>query len=69
MGKKRKRTRAQIEANGRRTGRRPKPPALKQSEIIGVCVTSAERKRLEVEARKRSVSLSALLMQPWRKGE
>ena len=69
MGKtKRKRTRAQIEADAHRTGRPPKDPAHRLSDMIGVRVSPAERTRLETEARRRGISLSALLMKPWRKG-
>ena len=48
-------------------GRPPKPPALKQSEMISVHVTPAERRRMEAEAARRGISLSALLASPWRK--
>ena len=64
-----KRTKAQVEADARRTGRPPKPREEKQSEIIGVCMTPGERKRLKAEAKRLGVSLSALLMRPWRKGD
>ncbi len=66
---KAKRTRAQIKADARRTGRPPKPRGKKQSEMIGVYVTPVERKRLDAEAKRLGVSLSALLMRPWRKGD
>ena len=36
------------------------------SAFVGVKMTQAERKRLEAEARKLGISLSALLMRPWR---
>ena len=58
MGKKRKH---------QRMGRPPKPPHLKQSEMISVHVTPSERRRLEGEAARLGVTLSALLMRPWRK--
>jgi predicted HicB family RNase H-like nuclease len=67
--KKRKRSKAQIAADARRTGRPPKRPADRHSEIIGIRTTPCERKRLEAEAKRRGVSLSALLMSPWREGE
>ena len=66
---KAKRTKAQKEADAMRTGRPPKPRAEKQSEIIGVCVTPGESKKLKAEAKRLGVSLSALLMEPWRKGD
>jgi hypothetical protein len=69
MGKKRKRTKAQIEADVRRTGRPPKPPGEKQGHKITIYVTETERAQLETEAKKRGVSLSTLLMSPWRKRE
>ena len=47
-------------------GRPPKPPGEKQSACIMVRVTPAERKELEAEAKRRGVSLSALLMEAWK---
>ena len=67
--RRKKRTKAQIEADARRTGRPPKQPASRQSEMLSVYVTMAERRRLEAEAKRRGVSLSSLLMSPWRKGD
>lgn len=52
---------------GSRMGRPPKPPGLKQSQMISVHVTPAERERMEAEATRRGISLSALLASPWRK--
>ena len=70
MGKqKRKRTTAEKLADRRRTGRPPKAKAEKQSEPLMVRVTPAERKRLEKLAKKEGVSLSALIMRPWRDQE
>jgi predicted HicB family RNase H-like nuclease len=64
---KRKRTKAQIEADARRTGRPPKAPGEKHSRQVNVRMTPGEWKRLSVEAERLGVSLSALLMRPYRK--
>lgn len=70
MKKKRhKRTRAQIEADAHRPGRPPKRPAEKRGRQVNVRMTPGEWKRLSAEARRLGVSMSALLMRPWRKGE
>jgi predicted HicB family RNase H-like nuclease len=50
----------------RKMGRPPKPKAEKQGECIMVRVTKAERAHLEAQAKKAGLSLSSLLMQPWR---
>ena len=50
-------------------GRPPKPPAEKYSEQVNVRMKRAERARLDAEAKRLGVSLSELLMRPWRKGE
>ena len=47
-------------------GRPPKPPAELYSAQANVKMTQAERALLDAEARKRGLSLSALLMSPWR---
>ena len=49
-----------------RMGRPPKPPAEKFSEKVTIKMTRAERTWLEAKARKEGLSLSALLMGPWR---
>ena len=67
--KKRKRTRSEKLADQRRTGRPPKARADKQSEQIMVRVTPAERAQLEKLANDEGVSLSALIMHPWRDKE
>ncbi|MCK4670762.1 MAG: hypothetical protein KAT43_06175 [Nanoarchaeota archaeon] len=51
----------------KRMGRPFKPPEEKYSEQVNVRMTKAERKRLDAEAKRRGVSLSGLLMLPWRK--
>ena len=50
-------------------GRPPKPAGEKLGERVVVNMTKAERKRIGAEARKRGMSLSALLMFPWRRTE
>ena len=62
-----KRTKAQIEADKLRTGRRPKTKAEKMSKHILVSMTPAEWKRVKAEAKKQGLSVSALLMKPYRK--
>jgi len=64
---KRKRTPAQIAADAKRTGRPRKAKAKKYSRHIMVNVTAAEFRELEAAARKAKLSLSALLMRPFRK--
>ena len=49
-----------------RTGRPPKKPSMRQTERITVRMTSTERKRLEKLADSGGVSLSELIMRPWR---
>jgi len=48
-------------------GRPPKPPGEKFSEIISLKLTRAEKRRLVAEAKRLGISVSALLMRPWRK--
>ena len=66
MKKQRSRTKAQLEADKRRTGRPKKKPAEKYSAKICVAMTEDERALLEAEAAKRGVSISDLVMLPWR---
>jgi len=47
-------------------GRPPKAPAEKYSAQVNIHMRQAERVRLDAEAKKRGLSLSALLMCPWR---
>jgi hypothetical protein len=63
----RKRTKAQRDADRLRSGRPPKPQAERLSEQVMVYMTSVERQRLEEIARREKVSVSSLLMRPWRK--
>ncbi|MCY3018630.1 MAG: hypothetical protein NTW87_06320 [Planctomycetota bacterium] len=50
-----------------KAGRKPKPKAQKWRERVFVNMTTAERKMLEAAARRAGVSISVLLMRPWRK--
>ncbi|MFH1421632.1 MAG: hypothetical protein ABIH42_02820 [Planctomycetota bacterium] len=50
-------------------GRPRKPKAEKYSAHVLVHMTQAERVIVERESKKTSLSLSALLMRPWRKEE
>ena len=61
-----KRTTAQLAADKRRTGRPPKTSSRRQSKKVTIYMTPAELKRFENQATKEGVSLSALIMQPWR---
>ena len=53
----------------KKMGRPPKPPERRRREFIGVHCTSAERRRLEHEAKRLGLSISELLMLPWRQGK
>lgn len=52
--------------------RKPGRPKMKASErrtdLINVRITKAERKTLEVLAKRAGLTLSEAIMQPWRKG-
>jgi hypothetical protein len=61
-----KRTEAQVAADKLRTGRPRKPPREKQSERVMVYLTKTERRRLEELAKREGLSLSSLIMRPWR---
>lgn len=63
---KKKRTEAQIAADKLRTGRPRKSQREKQSERVMVYLTKAERMRLEKLAKREGLSLSSLIMRPWR---
>lgn len=63
-----KRTAAQEAADRLRTGRPPKAAAQKQSESVTVYMTVAERRRLEKMASRDGLTLSAVIMRPWREG-
>ena len=50
----------------KKMGRPPKRPSEKHSEQVNVRMTKKERRQLEIEAERLNISLSALLMRPWR---
>jgi len=52
----------------KRMGRPPKKASEKYSRTVCVKVTQAEYRALRAEAKRRGVTLSALLLAPWRKG-
>ena len=49
-----------------RMGRPPKPPEEKQGQCVMVRMTKVERAKLEREAGKAGLSLSAYLLECWR---
>ena len=51
----------------KKMGRPVKSPAVKYSEQVNVRMTKAERALLESEAERFGISLSTLLMRPWRR--
>jgi len=51
----------------KRMGRPPKRASEKYSKTVCMKVTKAEYAALKAEARKRGVTVSALLLGPWRK--
>jgi hypothetical protein len=61
-----KRTPAQRAADALRPGRPPKKAADRQNSTVLVRMTKAERKQLESQAKADGLTLSALLMRPWR---
>jgi len=50
-------------------GRPPKPVNERKGTVLRVRVTPLELKRIEQEAKRLGVTLSEVLMRPWRKGE
>ena len=68
---RKKRSHAQIEADAKRTGRPPMPAKERRQNIVVVRITDAERVQFERLARDKGVTLSEILMLPWRsnKGE
>ena len=50
----------------KRMGRPPLPPAERRNKQINLRVTTAERRRLEAEAERLGVSISVLILAPWR---
>jgi len=66
--KRKQRTKAQIEADARRTGR----PALgenSKSRNVVIRVSEAEYERLHRKAQQADVSLSSIIMAPHRRGK
>lgn len=53
----------------KRMGRPPKRPAERRSVEVNVSMTRAERALLRKRAKALGVSVSELLMGPWRKGD
>jgi hypothetical protein len=66
MVMKKKRTEAQIAADKLRTGRPRKSQREKQNEQAMVYLTKTEGIRLEELAKREGLSLSSLIMRPWR---
>lgn len=64
---KRMRTKAQIAADKRRTGRPPLPASQKKGRFVQVRVTEAQLRQLKSEARRRGCTVADLLLGPWRK--
>lgn len=53
--------------SGKKTGRPPKAKADRRSITLTIRVTERERGRLRKEARKRKVTITEMLLGPWRK--
>ncbi len=51
---------------GKKMGRPPVPENKRRGEIITLRVTARERAQLKAEAKRKGVSVSDLLMRPWR---
>ena len=47
-------------------GRPPLPRGMQRTEQLNVRATRAERRMLEAEAKRRGITVSDLLMEPWR---
>jgi hypothetical protein len=62
----RQRTRLEIEADARRTGRPPKKAKDRQLHRITVYLTDAEMAHIEALAKEAGVSLAAMVLRPWR---
>ena len=50
-------------------GRPPKPPAEKRGQRVLVSMTQAELQELTTEAKKHGMTISQILMRPWREEE
>ena len=51
----------------KQAGRPPKPKSEKQGSRVSVNMTASERKTIEAAAKAQSLTVSALLIKPWRK--
>ncbi len=51
-----------------RTGRPPKVAGEPRDRLLTVRISAREYSRLKAEAKRRKLSVSDLLMKPWRKG-
>jgi predicted HicB family RNase H-like nuclease len=70
MGKnKRQRTKAELEADSKRSGRPPINPRERHSARITINVTPEEKNRIESLAANEGISLSEMIMRPWRNKE
>lgn len=52
-----------------RLGRPPLPPGTQKAIRLSVRVTPAEATKLQSEAKRLGITVSQLLMRPWRKGQ
>lgn len=55
-----------MKAGKARMGRPPLPPSKRRTTEIAVAMTKAEAAMLKSKARKRGLTVSELLMLPWR---
>ena len=55
-----------MENKKKKMGRPPKPATEKCGRLVCAKVTDAEFRALRAEAKRLGISLSALLMRPWR---
>lgn len=63
---KTKRTKLEIEADAKRTGRPPKKSQERHGILVALRVTQSERKLLDREAKAAGLNVSQLLMRPFR---
>jgi hypothetical protein len=61
------RTPAQLAADKKRTGRPPKESSSRQIKRVTIYLTADELERLTTQSVKEDISLSALIMRPWRR--
>ena len=67
-GMKRKRTKAEMDADERRTGRNIIGDA-RRDKVLQIRLTEKEHRQLMQQATKRGISAAEILMAPWRKGQ